>query len=88
LPLAPHLPYWYNGETMTITDEEKAAKKLVEILSDIRTDLHLVGYYFANLASRGMFIRLEEIQASAQEVVDDSNDREKHYNHLITFGKD
>lgn len=72
----------------TITDEEKIAKKLIHLLSDIRTDLHLVGYYFANLASKGAFLRLEEIQASAEETIEDSFDRERHYNHIVTLGKD
>lgn len=73
---------------MSITNEEKVAKKLIELLSDIRIDLHLVGYYFANLATKGAFLRLEEIQASAEETVEDSFDREKHYNHIISLGKD
>jgi len=73
---------------MSITDEEKVAKKLIDLLSDIRIDLHLVGYYFANLASKGAFLRLEEIQASAEETLEDSHDRERHYNHIISLGKD
>lgn len=73
---------------MSITNEEKIAKKLIDLLSDIRVDLHLVGYYFANLASKGAFLRLEEVQVSAQETVEDSHDREKHYHHIIELGKD
>lgn len=72
----------------TITDEEKIAQKLIHLVSDIRTDLHLVGYYFANLASKGAFLRLEEIQASAEETIEDSFDREAHYRHIIDLGKD
>ena len=72
----------------TMTNEEKVAIKLIDLLSDIRIDLHLVGYYFANLASKGAFLRLEEIQASAEDTVEDSFDREAHYRHIIDLGKD
>jgi hypothetical protein len=72
----------------TMTDEEKIAQKLIDLLSDIRIDLHLVGYYFANLASKGAFLRLEEVQASAEGTVEDSFDREAHYRHIIDLGKD
>jgi len=71
-----------------ITEEEKVAKKLIDILSDIRLDLHLIGYYFANLATMGAFMRLEEVIVSADETRETANDREKHYAHLIDLGKD
>ena len=71
-----------------ITEEEKVAKKLIDILSDIRLDLHLIGYYFANLATMGAFMRLEEVIVSADETRETANDREKHYAHLVDVGKD
>jgi hypothetical protein len=71
-----------------MTNEEKVAIKLIDLLSDIKIDLHLVGYYFANLASKGLFLRLEAVQASAEETIEDSFDREAHYRHIVTLGKD
>lgn len=73
---------------MSMTDEERIAKKLITLLSDIRIDLTLVGYYFANIATVGGFLRLEEVLDSAQDSIDKSRDRERHYEHIVTLGKD
>lgn len=73
---------------MKLTDEEKTAMKLVDLLSDLRQDLHLIGYYFANLATKGIMIRLEEVICSATETQETANDREAHYRHIVELGKD
>lgn len=71
-----------------LTDEERVAKKLIDLLADIRLDLHLIGYYFANLATLGAFMRLEEVVVSADETRETANDRDKHYAHIVDLGKD
>ena len=71
-----------------ITDEEKTAKGIIKLLSDIHLDLTMIGYYFANLATRGDFMRLDEVHSSAQETVDTANDKNRHYSQMITLGKD
>lgn len=71
-----------------LTDEERVAKKLIDLLADIRLDLHLIGYYFANLATLGAFLRLEEVMVSADETRETANDRAKHYEHIVDLGKD
>ena len=73
---------------MAITREEKTADRLIALLSDIRLDLTLVGYYFANIASKGAFLRLEEVLDSAEETIESAGDREKHYQHIVMLGKD
>jgi len=70
------------------TDEEKIAEKLISLLSDIRLDLNLIGYYFANIATRGAFLRLEEVIESAEETKESRFDREKHWEEIIRLGKD
>jgi hypothetical protein len=73
---------------MSITREEKIAERLITLLSDIRIDLTLVGYYFASIASKGAFLRLEEVLDSAEETIENAGDRNKHYQHMVTLGKD
>ena len=73
---------------MSITDEEKVALKLIDLLSDIRIDLTLVGYYFANIATKGAFLRLEEVLGSAEETKESAGDREKHWEEIYRLGKD
>jgi hypothetical protein len=72
----------------TLTDEEKTAIKLADLLSDLRQDLHLIGYYFASLASKAIMIRLEEVIMSATETQETAHDREAHYHQLIRMGRD
>lgn len=73
---------------MKLTDEEKVAGKLIHLLADIRLDLSLIGYYFANIATRGAFLRLEEVISSAEATADKAEDREAHYAHIVDLGKD
>lgn len=44
-----------------MTDEEKVAKKLSEIVSDVRLDLDMVGVYLFQLAPNVSYRRLSEI---------------------------
>lgn len=50
-----------------ITNEEKVAKQLTNILSDIRVDLDLVGYYLVQLSPNVIYNRLMVIADSAEE---------------------
>lgn len=50
-----------------LTEEEKAAKKLANIVSDVRLDLDDVGVYLATLAPNVVYRRLVEIAESAEE---------------------
>lgn len=73
---------------MKLTDEERVAVKLVDLLSDLRLDLDLLGYYFANLASITLMGRLEEVVGSANETADTVSDRMEHYQHIVSEDKD
>jgi hypothetical protein len=61
--------FWYNEEPMrkhTITDEEKAAKKLATIVSDVRLDLDEIGVYLGRYAPTISYNRLMLIAESAE----------------------
>ena len=49
-----------------ITEEEKAAKKLSAIVSDVRLDLDSVGVYLAKIAPTVVYNRLMLIAESAE----------------------
>jgi rubrerythrin len=57
------------------TQEEKQAKKLAEILSDLRLDLDLVGFYFAQNVGSTLYNRLQIVYETAQEIKETKNDR-------------
>lgn len=69
------------------TREEKVAVRLVELLNDIRLDLHLVGMYIAKFARKGEWLRLEEVYHSANETQQDDIDRTKHYAQMESLGR-
>lgn len=57
------------------TQEEKQANKLAEILSDLRLDLDLVGFYFAQNVGSTLYNRLQIVYETAQEIKETKNDR-------------
>jgi hypothetical protein len=57
------------------TDEEKAAKKLANIVSDVRLDLDEVGGHLANLPNVA-YRRLSEVVDSAEDEKEGKYDRE------------
>jgi hypothetical protein len=61
-----------------ITNEEKEAKKLADMLSDLRIDLELVGAYFAQNVSSTLYNRLQIVYETAQEIKEEQNER-NHY---------
>jgi hypothetical protein len=60
--------FWYNEEPMrrTKTEEEKAAIKLANIVSDVRLDLDEVGVYLGRYAPTISYNRLLLIAESAE----------------------
>ena len=62
-----------------MTEEEKIAKKLSDIVSDLRVDLDLIGSYLAKIAPTVSYNRLQVIAESAEQEKERMNDR-------ISFG--
>jgi hypothetical protein len=58
-----------------MTEEEKAAKKLATIVSDVRLDLDEVGSHIANLPNVA-YRRLSEVMDSAEDEKEGKYDRE------------
>ena len=58
-----------------ITQEEKEANKLANLLSDLRIDLELVGFYFAQNVGSTLYNRLQIVYETAQEIKENKNDR-------------
>ena len=58
-----------------LTEEEKVAKKLANIVSDVRLDLDDVGIYLARLAPNVVYRRLSEIADSAEAEKEREYDR-------------
>jgi len=52
---------------MRITEEEKVAIKLSDLLSDMRLDIDEVGETFATIATTALYLRLEQIYYSARK---------------------
>jgi hypothetical protein len=55
------------------TNEEKEAKKLAEILSDLRLDLEMVGFYFGHNVGSTLYNRLQIVYETAQEIKENKN---------------
>lgn len=56
-----------------ITEEEKVANKLGNMISDLRVDLELVGSYVAQSQPHVVYNRLMVIAESAQETMEGTN---------------
>ena len=57
------------------TKEEKQVRKLADILSDLRLDLEMVGYYLAINVSSVVYNRFQIISETAKEVKEKDYDR-------------
>jgi hypothetical protein len=62
-----------------MTPEERIAKRLSDIVSDVRIDLDLVGVYLARTSPSVPYNRLVEIVESAQYEKESSDFRQTHY---------
>lgn len=58
----------------TITREEKQVKKIAEILSDLRLDLELMGYYLAMSVGSVVYNRLQIISETAKQTKEEDYD--------------
>lgn len=56
-----------------ITDEEKVAVKIGNIVADLRVDLELVGEYLAKSQSYVVYNRFQTIAESAKETKEGTN---------------
>ena len=56
-----------------ITEEEKVANKMGNIISDLRVDLELVGEYLAKSQPYVVYNRLQVIAESAKETKEGTN---------------
>lgn len=56
-----------------LTDEEKVANKLGNIVADLRVDLELVGEYLAQSQPNVVYNRLQVIAESARETKEGTN---------------
>jgi len=70
-----------------LTDEEKVALKIVDLISDIRLDLDLIGLYFVQFARKADFLRFEHIFHSAVDSHNAKTDRNAHYERLHRMGE-
>lgn len=62
--------------------EEKVAVTLLDLLSDFRLNLDLIGMYIAKFATRGQWLRFEEIFRSAEADRESQGSVEGHYQRL------
>jgi hypothetical protein len=60
------------------TREEVITKKIIDLLSDLRLDLDMIGLYFGRYARLVVYRRLEHIYETAKYHREMENDREEH----------
>ena len=68
---------------LPMSDELKIAKKLSDIVSDVRLDLDLVGVYLAEIAPTVSYRRLSTLIESADAEKERQNDRVYFGNHTL-----
>jgi hypothetical protein len=61
-----------------LTNEEKIAMKMADLLCDLRLDIDLVGTYFANSAPFVAYSRLQYVAETAKDEKEKVNERH-HY---------
>lgn len=64
------------------TREETITLKIIDILSDLRTDLDMIGLYFGRYARLTVYRRLEHIYEVAKHHRENEDDREAHYEYI------
>jgi len=64
------------------TREETITYKLIDILSDLRTDLDMIGLYFGRYARITVYKRLEHIYEVAKHHREKADDREAHNEYI------
>jgi hypothetical protein len=66
----------------TRTRENAVTEKIIELLSDLRLDLDMVGLYFGRYARTVVYLRLEHIYETAKYHREKDNDRDSHYEYI------
>lgn len=61
-----------------VTKEERAAKKLIELVNDFDIDLDLVGMYLSQQTSSVLYNRLDTVIDSARTHLEIEYDRKTH----------
>lgn len=64
------------------TREEGLAIKIIDILSDLRLDLDMIGLYFGKYARITIYRRLEHIYEVAKHHRESANSREAHLEYM------
>jgi hypothetical protein len=64
------------------TREDTITYKLIDLLSDLRTDLDMIGLYFGKYARLTIYRRLEHIYEVAREHRENADNRETHYDYV------
>jgi hypothetical protein len=64
------------------TREETITSKLIDLLSDLRTDLDMIGLYFGRYARLTIYRRLEHIYEVAREHRENTDSREAHNEYI------
>ncbi len=64
------------------TREETITYKLIDMLSDLRTDLDMIGLYFGRYARITVYRRLEHIYETAKHHRENETSREEHYEYI------
>ena len=64
------------------TREEAITYKLIDLLSDLRTDLDMIGLYFGRYARLTVYRRLEHIYEVARHHRENADDREAHNEYI------
>lgn len=64
------------------TREDAVSAKLIDLLSDLRLDLDMVGLYFGRYARLAMYLRLEHIYHTAKRHRENQNDPKEHYEYI------
>jgi hypothetical protein len=69
------------------TREETITHKLIDILSDLRTDLDMIGLYFGRYARLTVYRRLEHIYEVARHHRENTDSREAHYEYISNINQ-
>ena len=64
------------------TREEAITYKLIDLLSDLRTDLDMIGLYFGRYARLTVYRRLEHIYEVARHHRENEEDRKSHHEYI------
>lgn len=68
------------------TREDVIATKIVDMLSDLRIDLDMIGFYFGKYARTIAWRRLEHIYETAKHYREQEPDNEAHYEYIRNIG--